>query len=110
MRGSIASALPEELRVNELRVCLGGLAHARTRPVDEVRIDREDAVVLYRGDDRPALPPRDIDRLRGVRVRRENDDLGIASEDLLGGELRVRRRRAGRDVHAPGDVDEVVDV
>src|SRR5207237_1041991 len=77
-RGWRAWALLEERRVNELRVRRGGLTDARTRPVDEVRIDREDAVGLDRGDDRPALSRRDVAGFGGVRVRRENDDLGIA--------------------------------
>src|SRR5438309_2515801 len=94
----------------ELRVRLGRFADPRPWPVDEVWVDGEDAVVLDRRDDRPALSRRDVTGLRGVRVRGEDDDLRVASQDLFGRELRVRRRRARRDVHATRDVDEIVDV
>src|SRR6266852_8484804 len=94
--------------MNELRVCLRGLPDAGPRSVDEVRVDGEDPVALDRRDDRPALSRCDVAGLRRVRVRGENDDLGVGLQDFLGGELRVRRRRARRDVGAAGDVDEVV--
>src|SRR5438309_4324786 len=94
----------------ELRVRLGRFADPRPWPVDEVWVDGEDAVVLDRRDDRPALSGRDVTGLRGIRVRGEDDDLRVASQDLFGRELRVRRRRARGDVHATGDVDEIVDV
>src|SRR5438094_9252571 len=53
--------------MNELRVRLRRLADARSGPVDEVRVDREDSVVFHRGDDRPALSGRDVTRLGGIR-------------------------------------------
>src|SRR5438093_8432272 len=96
--------------MHELRVRLRGLADARTGPVDEVRRDREDALVPHRADDRPARPRGHLVGFGRVVGRGEDDDLGIAPEDLLRGELRIGARRPGRDVLAAGDLDEVVDV
>src|SRR5258705_8920285 len=96
--------------MDELRVRLGRLTDAWAGPVDEVRRDPDDALVLHGADLRPARSRGDLLRLRRVICCREHDDLRIATQDLFGGELRVRARRAGRDVHTARDLDEVVDV
>src|SRR5258705_5114569 len=96
--------------MDELRVGLRRLADAWAGPVDEVRRDGDDAFVLHRTDGRPAGSRGDLIRLRGIVGRRENDDLRIAPQYLFGGELRVRARCAGRDVHTARDLDEVMDV
>src|SRR6266850_1135380 len=96
--------------MNELRVGLRGLADAWAGPVDEVGRDGHDAFVLHRADRRPAGARRYLLRFGGVVRGGEHDDLGIAAQDLLGGELRVRARRARRDVLSARDLDEVVDV
>src|SRR5688572_29762385 len=100
--------LAEHGRVKELRVRLGCLAHARSRPAREVRGDRIDPLAPDRRDAGPAGACRDLLRRDAVVRVGQDDDLWIRTHELLGGELRVRTRRASRDIHAAGELDEIV--
>src|SRR5437867_12338239 len=64
--------------MDEARVRLRGLADARARAIDEVRLDRDDPPVLHRADRGPARPRRDLLGLRRIRCRRETIPSGTA--------------------------------
>src|SRR5688500_785453 len=96
--------------MHETRVRLRGFADAWTGPVDGGGCDAHDAGVLDRGDGSLAGSRGDLFRPGGMVRGGDGDDLGIAPQDLLRGQLRIRARRARRDVLPAGDLDEVVDV
>src|SRR5206468_2647713 len=70
-RTRLLSALAIQLGMDETRVRLRGLADARARAIDEVRLDRDDPPVLHRAYRGPARPRRDLLGLRRIRRRRE---------------------------------------